>query len=352
VADAVLRSDRTARRWEYSLGDVVSWVNFEEITPLLKIARNANGRAVGFTFDVDVDEPSYPDSLNEIHQIFGADIAHRVKDEPIDDVELSIATSSTLAERPDDDVEVMRQDVRLQRASSDVIITDNSTAGIVTVTMTVPWWARFSNPWVAVRRRGKRDVLLVGPLRIRGRTARATLRYGLPYSGSALTADVVKGPRNRRRSKWVVALTMLLVVVIGSVLRLAASSDDLALPSEMQWDAPGPDWIFERVRLPDGAQCLTGGMRFEIEGNGFRPEMGLPGAYMSVWDDFSAPIPRAQLVPVAARVESASRMTAEVPAANRFPVAPQPNEPVTIVLVGDPLQPSAYGNTVVNWCGS
>jgi hypothetical protein len=41
-------------------------------------------------------------------------------------------------------------------------------------------------------------------------------------------------------------------------------------------------------------------MRFQIEGNGFRPETGLPGVYMSVWDDFSAPIPRAQLVPVAA----------------------------------------------------
>jgi hypothetical protein len=350
VADAVLRFDRTAGRWEYSTGDLTTWVTTENPTSLLRIARSSTGRVVGFTFDADVSDPSFSESLGVIRKEFGDEVSRRVSSEPGDDVELLISTSSTLTEAVDDGVDVMRQDARLQRASSDVVITDDSSAGIVTVTMTVPWWARFTKPWVAVRRRGKRDILLTGPMHIRGRTAKATLRYGMPYSSSALTADVVKGPQRRRWIAWVATLFTLLVVVVGAVLQLGASGDDLTLPSEMQWDTPGPEWIFERVNLPNGAQCLTGGMRFQIEGNGFRPETGLPGVYMSVWDDFSAPIPRAQLVPVAARVDSATRMTAEVPAAQRFPTAPKPAEPVTIVLVSDPSQPSAYGNTVVNWC--
>ena len=351
VADAVLRFDRTASRWEYSTGDLTTWVTTENPTSLLRIARSSTGRVVGFTFDADVSDPSFAESLGVIRKEFGDEVSRRVSSVPGDDVELLISTSSTLTEAVDDGVDVMRQDARLQRASSDVVITDDSSAGIVTVSMTVPWWARFTKPWVAVRRRGKRDILLTGPMHIRGRTAKATLRYGMPYSGSALTADVVKGPQRHRWIAWAATLFTLLVVVVGAVLQLGASGDDLTLPSEMQWDTPGPEWIFERLNLPKGAQCLTGGMRFQIEGNGFRPETGLPGVYMSVWDDLSAPIPRAQLIPVAARVDSATRMTAEVPAAQRFPTAPKQAEPVTIVLVSDPSQPSAYGNTAVNWCG-
>lgn len=350
MADALLRFDRTAGRWEYSVGDIATWMNTENLTLLLQIARNSSGRTVGFTFDVDVSDPSYAESLNAIRREFGDDVAQRVSSEPTDDVELLISTSSSLAETVEDGVDVMRQNARLQRASSDVVITDDSAAGIVTVTMTVPWWARFTKPWVAVRRRGKRDILLTGPMRIRGRTAKATLRYGMPYNGSTLTADVVKGPPDRRWVTWIAALITLVVVVIGAVLQIGASRDALILPSEIQSDIPGPEWIFERVKLPGEAQCLTPGMQFQIEGNGFRPDAGLPAVYMSVWDDFSAPIPRTELIPVAARVDSATRMTAEVPMLGRFPTTPQRGEVVTIVLVSDPTQPLTFGNVAVNWC--
>ena len=350
MADALLRFDHTAGRWEYSIGEITTWVNTENPTVLLQIARSITGRHVGFTFDVDVNDPSYVESLVVIRRKFGDDVARRVSGEPTDDVELLISTSSSLAETADVRVDVMRQDARLQRASSDVVITDDSAAGIVTVTMTVPWWARFTKPWVAVRRRGKRDILLTGPMRIRGLTAKATLRYGMPYSGSTLTADVVKGPHSRRWVSWGATLITLGVVIIGSVMQFGAARNDLTLPSEIQWDTPGSDWIFERVDLPGGGQCLTPGMRFQIEGNGFRPDVGLPGVYMAIWDDFSAPIPRTQLVPVAARVDSAMRMTAEVPTADRFPSSPQGGDVVTIVLVSDPTHSSAFGNTAVNWC--
>lgn len=351
MADALLRFDRTAGRWEYSVGDIATWMNTDNLTSLLQIARNSSGRTVGFTFDVDVSDPSYAESLNTIRREFGDDVAQRVSSESTDDVELLISTSSSLAETAEEGVDIMRQNARLQRASSDVVITDDSAAGIVTVTMTVPWWARFTKPWVAVRRRGKRDILLTGPMRIRGRTAKATLRYGMQYSGPTLTADVVKGPPDRRWVTWTAALITLVVVVIGAVLQLGASRDALTLPSEIQSDIPGLEWIFERVKLPGEAQCLTPGMQFQIEGNGFRPDAGLPAVYMSVWDDFSAPIPRTELVPVGARVDSAIRMTAEVPMLGRFPTTPQGGDVVTIVLVSDPTQPLAYANTAVNWCG-
>ncbi|MFZ9707909.1 MAG: hypothetical protein ACO3CG_08755, partial [Ilumatobacteraceae bacterium] len=206
MADALLRFDRTAGRWEYSIGDITTWMNTENPTELLQIARNNTGQPVGFTFDVDVSDPSYADSLDVIRREFGDDVAQRVSSEPTDDVELLISTSSSLAETADEGVDVMRHDARLQRATSDVVITDDSAAGVVTVTMTVPWWARFAKPWVAVRRRGKRDILLTGPMRIRGRTATATLRYGMPYSGSTLTADVVKGPQRSVLRLWLTAL--------------------------------------------------------------------------------------------------------------------------------------------------
>ena len=351
MAEALLRFDRTAGRWEYSVGDIAGWVNVDSLTPLLQVARNSTGRTVGFTFDVDVSDSSYAKSVSVIRRDFGDDVANRISSEPPDDMELLISASPTIAEATEDGVDVMRQNLRLQRSSSDVVITDDGAAGVVTVTMTVPWWARFTNPWVAVRRRGKRDILLTGPMRIRGRTAKAILRYGMPYIGSTLTANVVRGPRSRRRVIWMGAIVLLMIAVFGVAIQIGAARDDLTLPPEIQWDPSGPEWIFERANLPDGAQCLTAGMRIPIEGNGFRPDEGAPGVYMATWADFSMPIPRTQLVPVAARVDSVTRITAEVPALDRFPTPPNRGAPITIVLVSDSTQPSVYGNTVVNWCG-
>ncbi len=277
VADALLRFDRTAGRWEYSIGDITTWVNTESPTALLQIARNVTGRLVGFTFDVDVSDPSYVESINDIRREFGDDIAQRVSSEPTDDVELLIATSSSLAETADDGVDVMRLDARLQRASSDVVITDNRAAGIVTVTMTVPWWARFTKPWVAIRRRGKRDILLTGPMRVRGRTAKATLRYGMPYSGSSLTADIVKGPRTVPWTRVAAVLLALSVVAVGLVWN--RRGDDAPYASQSLQESPP----FFRVDdlTPQGA-CSSFGDKVVAVGLQFDVDAGKPivfGAY-------------------------------------------------------------------------
>ena len=353
VADALLRFDRTAGRWEYSIGDITTWVNTESPTALLQIARNVTGRSVGFTFDVDVSDPSYAESLNVIRREFGDDIAQRVSSEPIDDVELLIATSSSLAETADDGVDVMRLDARLQRASSDVVITDDSGAGIVTVTMTVPWWARFTKPWVAVRRRGKRDILLTGPMRIRGRTAKATLRYGMPYSGSTLTADVVKGPQRNVLRLLLTVLVAASILAVGVWLGGWTYGDQyqLTVPSRPIPEVPSGQWIFEQVEFSGSAQCLSPGDRFEVLGRAFDPESGGPLLYLAIWDEFKKAIPADQLVPVPSRVDSSTRITAKVPELSAFPVAPRGGELVTMVLLSDPSAPVAFGNTVVAWCG-
>ena len=341
-----------AGRWEYFIGDITTWVNTENPTVLLQIARNVTGRPVGFTFDVDVSDPSYAESLNAIRRGFGDAVAQRVSSEPADDVELLISTSSSLAETADDGVDVMRQDARLQRASSDVVITDDSTAGTVTVTMTVPWWARFTKPWVAVRRRGKRDILLTGPMRIRGRTAKATLRYGMPYSGSTLTADVVKGPQRNVLKFWVTVLVASSILALGVWLSgwTYGDRDGLTVPAKpVPVVSPG-QWIFERVEFSGSAQCLRPGDRFEVLGRAFDPESGGPLLYLAIWDEFKIAIPTDQLVPVPSRVDSSTRITAKVPELSAFPVAPRGGELITVVLLSDPSAPLAFGNTVVAWC--
>ena len=309
MADATLRFDRTAGRWEYLVGDITAWVTTENPTSLLQVGRDAAGRAVGFTFDIDVNDPSHADSIGAIRNEFGDDIAQRVSSEPIDDVEVLISTSSNLAETAGESLDVMRQDARLQRASSEVVITDDSTAGIVTVTMTVPWWARFTKPWVAVRRRGKRDILLTGPMRVRGRTAKATLRYGMPYSGSTLTADVVKGPRT---VPWIrVAAGLFAIAVLGVGVAVSVFDDDV--PPASPGVVVQPPYFRVDELIPQGA-CSSFGDKVVAVGLEFDVDAGKPivfGAYADV------PEPRDFRL-LSSRVLSETTMEIEIPTPSLF----------------------------------
>ena len=273
----MLRYDRTAGRWEYLVGDITAWANTENPTSLLQVGRDATGRAVGFTFDIDVSDSSHAESIGMIHSEFGDEIAQRVSSEPIDDVEMLISTSSSLAETAGESLDVMRHDARLQRATSDVVITDDSAAGVVTVTMTVPWWARFTKPWVAIRRRGKRDILLTGPMRVRGRTAKATLRYGMPYSGSSLTADIVKGPRTVPWTRVASVLLALSVVAVGLVWN--RRGDDAQYTSQSLQASPP---FFRVDDLTPQGTCSSFGDKVVAVGLQFDVDAGKPivfGAY-------------------------------------------------------------------------
>lgn len=352
VADAMLRFDRTARRWEYLVTDITSWANTESPTSLLQVGRDLAGRAVGFTFDIDLNDPSHEATIAAIQQEFGRDVAQRVSSEPIDDVELLISISSSLAEQMEEGVDIMRPDARLQRASREVVITEDRTAGVVTVAMTVPWWARFKKPWVAVRRRGKRDILLTGPMRVRGHSAKATLRYGMPYSGSALTADVVKSPQSDVVSRGLATLVAASILALGVWLGgwFTSDGEQLTVPSRPEPVYSPRQWVFEQVQFSGSAQCLRPGDKFEVLGRAFDPETGGPLLYLAVWDEFKKAIPVEMLVPVPSRVDSSARITARVPDLSAFPVAPEGGGVVTVVLLTDLSAPLAFGNTVVAWC--
>jgi hypothetical protein len=126
--------------------------------------------------------------------------------------------------------------------------------------------------------------------------------------------------------------------------------DQLTVPSRPIPVVPSGQWIFEQVEFSGSAQCLRPGDRFEVLGRAFDPESGGPLLYLAVWDEFKKAIPVDLLAPVPSRVDSSTRITAEVPDLSAFPVAPRGGELVTLVLLSDPSAPVAFGNTVVVWC--
>ena len=338
MAEALLRFEALTSRWEYSAIAVDAWASTESINEALVVARDSGGRLAGFVFDADPEVPAFGDALSFIEREFGDEVASRVRQVPLADIELTMATAGALALRSSEEIDIMRPSPRLQRAASDVVISDDSVAGVVTVTMIVPWWARFARPWVTVRRRGKRDILLTGPLRVRGRTARATLRYGMPYPGSTLTADVVKGPQ----SSWLrgVVAGVVSVAVIAAALvvggRTWLTSDEAAQDPVVEDVTQAVTLNVGETFQPEG--CWTSGKSVLVSnGYGFNVDTQMPKVFAalgSVWPGY----PNAnEVVLLSSQVISESQMTFVVPTANDFdasvPGAAQVND-----LSGQQLQ--------------
>jgi hypothetical protein len=338
VAEALLRFDALTARWEYSTIAVDAWASTESINEVLVVARDSGGRLAGFVFDADPEVPAFGDALSFIEREFGDEVAVRVRQVPLADIELTMATAGALAQRSSEEIDIMRPSPRLQSAASDVMIADDSVAGVVTVTMTVPWWARFARPWVTVRRRGKRDILLTGPLKVRGRTARATLRYGMPYPGSTLTADVVKGPQ----SSWlrgVVAGVVSVAVIAAALLvggRAWLTSDDAAQDPVIEDATQAVTLNLGGKFQPEG--CWTSGKTVLVsDGYGFNVDTQMPkvfAALSSVWPGY----PNAnEVVLLSSQVISESQMTFVVPTANDFD-ASVPGAAQVSDLSGEQLQ--------------
>jgi hypothetical protein len=174
----------------------------------------------------------------------------------------------------------------------------------------------------------------------------------MPYSGSTLTADVVKGPQRNVLKFWVTVLVASSILALGVWLGgwTYGDQDQLTVPARPVPVFPPGQWIFEQVEFSGSAQCLRSGDRFEVLGRAFDPESGGPLLYLAVWDEFKKAIPVDLLAPVPSRVDSSTRITAEVPDLSAFPVAPRGGELITVVLLSDPSAPVAFGNTVVSWC--
>lgn len=398
MADATLRFEFSSARWEYAVSDPSTWANLTEVTPLLQIARSSSGKPLGFVLDHEADAPEFTASLIAIERDFGIDIADRVRTAPDTDMEMLISTPGSLATKGTEEIEVMRPSNRLQAASSEVVITDDSITGVVTVTMTVPWWARFSKPWVAVRRRGKRDILLTGPLRVRGTTARATLRYGMPYSGSTLTADVVKGPRTFPWTSTLAALITVMLFAAGTIWSQRAqdssptpvesSTPVVALTTtlpESPSTAVAPTTTVAptittsttvsttttrpaggievqpsvecegkfcglSVTFGRGPGCMLAGDTFTQLGDGFSPEGGLPRVYF-IPGVVQGPPPGGPVLRVPVTVVSTRELRGVVPQATEFPTPPTAGQLVSIVIVNGPYGQSSSASSSWTWCG-
>lgn len=352
--DVTLRFDASSRRWECGVDRAAEWDRLEQPTDLLQIGRAADGRAIGFVLDADPQDAAFAPSLEAVAAWFGQRVAEAVRVLPDRDTQVSVTRDgASLPARTAPTGEVMRRAVRLHAASSDPVVHDDPSAGVVTVTLTVPWWARWARPWVAVRRRGRSDILLTGPLRVRGRTASAVLRYGMPYPGSALAADVVKGPRGASWRRRLVATAAVVILVVSAVVasRVVSDNGSSSTTGPIGWSVPSDGFIFERIVLQDGATCLGGGDRFTVVGRGFIKGASDFGLYLAKWDDFFAPIPQDRLVPVTNEIVSETEIAAVAPAADAFPVRPEAGDVLFMYLVVNRNSPSQYANTSVEWCG-
>ena len=356
MAEIVLRFDAAARQWECGTGGAATWDVLDQATALLRVARTADGVAVGFILDLDRDDAEFPGSLSIVSALFGPAVADVVADEPARDEEVAVevpgSADSGVVPAPDAEGEVMRPFPRASAGVPEAVVRDDPAAGTVTVTLTVPWWVRFAHPWVTVRRRGRRDVLLTGPLRVKGRTATAVLRYGMPYPGSSLAVDVVKGPRYAGWwRRFLLSLAVVAVVASLAVVGRGENPDGLVPPEPIGWEPWNDGFVFERVVLEGGGACLGYGDRFTVLGQGFGGEPGRYGLYLSTWDEFFSPIPREQLVPVPSAIVSPTELEARAPEVGAFPVPPVAGQQVIVALVSNVSSPSAYGSTTVAWCG-
>jgi len=225
VAEMQLHFDADGRRWEGVAGAMSEWATLTEANDLLTLARASDGRMVGFVFDHDARSSEFETSLAEIDRLFGSAVQAVVRQCPTqdtDEVVILIDTAGEVAVRTDTAPDVVPKSGLLHARVDDIQIDDDEINKVLTVTLSLPWWARFLRPWVSVRRRGRPEVLALAPLRFRGRRASARMRYGLPGGTSTLVADVVKGTQR----PWLPVIASSVLTALLVAIAFAVTSRD------------------------------------------------------------------------------------------------------------------------------
>lgn len=225
MAELRLRFDADGRRWEGVSGAMSDWATLTEVSESLAIARASDGRLLGFVFDHDAQSPEFETSLAEIDRLFGSAVQAVVRNCPTQDTDESVMLSDTAGEvavRTDTTPDVVPKSGLLHARASDVQIEDDEVNKVLTVTLSLPWWARFLRPWVSVRRRGRPEILALAPLRFRGRRASARMRYGLPGGTSTLVADVVKGTQR----PWLPVIASSVLTALLVAIAFVVTSGD------------------------------------------------------------------------------------------------------------------------------
>jgi hypothetical protein len=223
--------DIAGRRWEGFILPIEKWTLLDEYNGLLTIAYGETGELAGFIFDLDTSDADAPAAFARLRELFGDSVANRVAnpDDTAGGGTMVPLTTSAIVETVDNPVFPVLAGINAR--ARDVVISEDPAKGVIRVSMRLPWWAAWLRPWVTIRRRGRPEVIALGPLRRVKGAHIAELHYGLPTPTSSLVAEVIKGGRNIWMSAILSSVVTAIILAIGFVMSgVGDSRSDTATP--------------------------------------------------------------------------------------------------------------------------
>ena len=192
------------------------WAQLEQVNSLLTIARDINGELAGFVFDLDPENLDFQPALTTISNYFGEIVRATVAQLGASSATTNVIRLSTQVIDIADETALFPIFASVNAKARDVIISEDRARGVIKVSMRLPWWSASVRPWVTVRRRGRPEVIALGPLRRSGGLHSAELRYGLPSPSTSLVAEVIRGV-NRPWLSSLVAAVMTALFLLGAI---------------------------------------------------------------------------------------------------------------------------------------
>ena len=211
-----LAFDDMGRRWEGIISPADQWAQLEQVNSLLTIARDINGELAGFVFDLDPENLDYQLALTTISNYFGEIVRATVAQPGTASATPSVIRLSAQVIDIGDETALFPIFAGVNAKARDVVISEDRARGVIKVSMRLPWWSAFVRPWVTVRRRGRPEVIALGPLRRSGGLHSAELRYGLPSPSTSLVAEVIRGV-NRPWLSSLVAAVITALFLLGAI---------------------------------------------------------------------------------------------------------------------------------------
>ena len=211
-----LAFDDIGRRWEGIIVPADQWAQLEQVNSLLTIARDRNGELAGFVFDLDPENLDYQPALTTIGDYFGEIARATVAQPGASSVTTSVIQLSKQVIDITDETVLFPIFAGVNARARDVVISEDRARGVINVSMRLPWWSAFVRPWVTVRRRGRPEVIALGPLRRSGGLHSAELRYGLSSPSTSLVAEVIRGV-NRPWLSSLVAAVITALFLLGAI---------------------------------------------------------------------------------------------------------------------------------------
>ena len=211
-----LAFDDMGRRWECIISPADQWAQLEQVNSLLTIARDINGELAGFVFDLDPENLDFQPALTTISNYFGEIVRATVAQPGASSATTNVIRLSTQVIDIADETALFPIFASVNAKARDVVISEDRARGVIKVSMRLPWWSAFVKPWVTVRRRGRPEVIALGPLRRSGGLHSAELRYGLPSPSTSLVAEVIRGV-NRPWLSSLVAAVITALFLLGAI---------------------------------------------------------------------------------------------------------------------------------------